>query len=168
MRQDNALPVTKRLLTISTFCHQLCPALLQALYLHLLLFSQSVPICCLFNCLTLVDLTLLPGGDTIWLLMAIKDKMRIRQKGQGEDKWDKIERRIWICLLWSVKEWRRVKEMEWWSRKERWVEEMKCKRKWTPSKQIWKDIKSKLNQLEQRVVREAINVKIRSQVAKVM
>lgn len=55
------------LLTISTFCYHLRPARLQALPQFTLLFSQSVPICRHFNCLTLADLTLLPGRHTVTL-----------------------------------------------------------------------------------------------------
>lgn len=77
MRQDNVISDTQHLLTISTFCHQLRPALLQALPQFTLLFLQSAPVCCHFNCLTLADLTLLQGRHSVIL----NDEKR-----QDEDK----------------------------------------------------------------------------------
>lgn len=82
MRQYNAIPVTQ--LTISAFCCQLRPALLQALPQFTLLFSQSVSICCHFNCLTLADLTLLPGRHSVTL----NDEKR-----QDEDKTEGVSER---------------------------------------------------------------------------
>lgn len=76
-RGDNATSVTQCLLTISTFFYQSRPALLQALPQFTLLFSQSAPICCHFNCLTLAELTLLPERHSV----ALNDKKR-----QDEDK----------------------------------------------------------------------------------
>lgn len=58
---------TQHLLTISTFCCHLRPAQRLALPPFTLLFSQTVPICRHFNCLTLADLTLLPGRHTVTL-----------------------------------------------------------------------------------------------------
>lgn len=51
----------------STFSYQLRPALLQALPQFTVLFIQSVPICCHYNCLTLADLTLLPDRHSVTL-----------------------------------------------------------------------------------------------------
>lgn len=90
MREENE---TQRLLTISTFCFQLRPALLQAHSQLTLLFSQSVPIHRHFNCLSLAGLTLLPGRHSVTL----NDDNR-----QDEDKTEGVserrdEVRIRIC-----------------------------------------------------------------------
>lgn len=69
-------------------------------------------------------------GDTVWLLMTITDKMRIRQKGsvRGEMRWGYVSASL-------VREKRRVNE-ETVGGKKRRLKKMKCRRKAIASKQL--------------------------------
>lgn len=66
-RSCNTSSVSPCWFTIRAFCSQLQRVLLQAHPQFTLLFSWSLPICRHFNCLTLADLTLLPGRHSATL-----------------------------------------------------------------------------------------------------